>query len=188
MSTPVYLLNYSTATPVWIQDIGDGVEAAPLAEANGQFPVLWLALFTPANVTNVLVGYDKDAKGAWIKRPGPTLFTSRQEGLATYARRKGAIRNKLGTACARYIDDWERLLASKFAQGSHFQIEFSELNDMYDEGDFEPVLLSWLEGIEELAGDGWEGLCGQAEIENPTMSPRFGLRGWTPHQELAWEN
>jgi hypothetical protein len=85
---------------------------SPLAEANYQIPILWLAFFTEENITPVLIRYDRDANGQWLRRPEPTLFASRQEGLAAYARRKDAIRNKLGAAHARYVDDWERMLGA----------------------------------------------------------------------------
>lgn len=173
MSAPVFLYNYDTATPIRIhEDIADRTEdGPPLAEANYQIPILWLALFTEANI---------------VRQPEPTLFTSRQEGLATYARRRDALRKKLGAARACYVDDWERMLASEFARGAYFQIEFSDVYYMYNEGEFEPDLLGWFKGLDELTGPGWQSLCNQAELDNPTAITKLGLRGWTPHEALGW--
>jgi hypothetical protein len=180
MSAPIFLLNYSTAVPISIHaDTSDRPDVGPpLAEANYQIPILWLALFTEANITTVTK----------MEPPEPTLFTSRQDALATYERRKGALRKKLGAARASSVDDWERMLASEFAQGAYFQIEFSELYYMYNEGEFQPDLLSWLKGLEELTGPGWESLCAQAEIDNPTADTKLGIRGWTPHEALGWKD
>jgi len=188
MSAPVFLLNHSTGTPTWIYDRSTaGDKGAPLAEANYQVPILWMALFTDANLTTGVFGAGEDASGKRLTRTGLTLFTTRQDALATYARRKDGIRKKLGPARAQYIDDWERLLGSRFAQETHFQIEFSELCDMSGEAEFEQELRSWINGLDRLGGPGWEALCNQAEIDNPTASPHLGIRGWIPHKELGWE-
>lgn len=79
------------------------------------------------------------------------------------------------------------MLASQFVQGTHFQIEFSEVAEMYNENEFEPALLSWLKGLEELSGPGWEDLCNQANLNDPKSAVvNFGMRGDTHHGELGW--
>jgi hypothetical protein len=126
-----------------------------------------MALFTEANITTAMVGYDRDANGALLMRPEPTVLASEQEALAIYARRKDAIRDRMSPAYAQHVDEWERLLASPFFKGTHFQIEFIELNYMYEAGQFELALRAWLKGIETIAGPGWEDLCERANLSEP---------------------
>ena len=188
MSALVFLLNYSTGIPTSIGDVNVEEEGYALAEAKYQVPILWMALFTEANITTAMVAYDRDANGELLRSPEPTVFASKQEALATYARRKDALRNIIGPAYAQHVDEWERLLASPFVKGTHFQIDFSDLSGMYQPGEFEPTLRAWVNGVETLAGPGWADLCGQANLGDPKSDVvHYGIRGWTAHdEELGW--
>ena len=78
------------------------------------------------------------------------------------------------------------MLASEYAQGAYFQIEFSDVYYMYNEGEFEPDLLSWFKGLDEHPALDGKVCATRRKSNRPHGYYEVGDARLDPHDALGW--
>ena len=124
MANRTYLINHAEKAPVSL-----GHQAGNwLLAASCQIPVLWLAMFSAADLTTVKTRL-LNADGGELIEELPTLVSSTQAAIARYDSRRSFLRRKIAPDYARHIDEWESFIASDLRLPV-LQLEFSELGMM----------------------------------------------------------
>jgi hypothetical protein len=177
MSALNFLMVHDGPEPVRAVENGDGV----LLEANYQVPLLWLALFTPADIQRISLPLDEYGDGE-IPETIPTMFAKTEDALRRYAGRKGALREALDAQHHEAMDEWERFLAAHLTK-AYVQVDVEDFFGATD--DFDSELLEWMDGVEQLEGGGWDSLCEMICIDDAEVA-HYGMRGSSSQLELGW--
>lgn len=180
MANRSYLMNHSLCTAILA---GEAEENCALG-ANYQVPILWIALFEPDDLTFVDVPFTNDDGDESIEKI-PCLFTETSKAKKTYAGRRDWLVHALGVENSNTLEEWDTFLLAAVDK-PRIQLDFVELWMMYDNGkDLELDLRDWLEGLKNQSGIGWDGLCNQANLNDPEVR-RFGIRGFPWEATLPW--
>lgn len=178
-------MTHDSAKPLTASDASDAI----LAAASYQVPLLWLALFSTDNITSVDMPLE-DVEGHESIGAVPTLLCPTSESKERYASLKPRLLNTVPAPLHPHIAEWETLLSE--ASGNFLQVDVAEIWMMFEEGEFETYLRSWIDGIAMCAGDGWSDALGQANLppsadgEFDVDVARFGLRGYRWHRRVPW--
>ena len=173
MSAYNLLMNHDEPIPV---RASSGPKGIALLAANHQVPILWMALFGPADIRRMSL---PDSEVGDI----PTMMASTADALRRYASRKGALRRALDARHFDRIAEWERFIQTGLTK-AYVQIDFEDFCLVGDLPAFEAELVTWLDGVEHMSGSGWNALCVQANLDNLKLSP-YGMRGFG-HEVDPW--
>jgi hypothetical protein len=181
MANRTYLINHAEKAPVSL----DNQRGNWLLAASYQIPVLWLAMFSDADLTTVKTRVLK-ADGVEVTEDLPTLASSTQEAIGRYQSRRSLLQRKIAPSYTQHMDEWESFMASDLRLPV-LQLEFSELGMMWsDAAEFDAALRNWLGAFSSEDHPGWEELCLQACLEQPEVA-RYGIRGYPWNGGPDWK-
>ena len=180
MANRTYLINHAENAPVSL----DNQRGHWLLAASYQIPVLWLAMFSDADLTTVKTRL-QTADGQEFTEDLPTLASPAQEAVRRYQSRRSLLHRKIPQNYSKHVDEWETFLASHLGLPV-LQLEISELRMMSEPAEFDAALRNWLGAFSSEAHPGWEELCLQACLEDPEVA-RYGIRGYQWNVELNWK-
>ena len=100
MSAYNLLMNHDEPIPVRASSAPEGIA---LLAANYQVPILWMALFGPADLRRMKL---PDSEVGDI----PTMLASTADALRRYDERKGTLRRALDARHLDRIAEWERFI------------------------------------------------------------------------------
>jgi hypothetical protein len=181
MANRAYFVNHAEKAPASL----DNQRGKWLLAASYQVPVLWLAMFSAANLTTAKTRILKE-DGGELTQDLPTLVSSTQAAIGLYQSRRSLLQRKIAPDCTEHIDEWEGFIASELRLPV-LQLEFSELRMMYCEAaEFDAALHNWLGAFSSEDHPGWEEFCLQACLEQPEVA-RYGIRGYPWNGGPDWK-
>ena len=167
-------------------------EEAILAAASNQIPLLWLSLFSEADLKMVDMALE-DAEGNESRGPVPTLHAATPDAVVRYQGRSARLQAALPAALLIHMKEWELLLSS--VTTSFVQIDLAEIWMMDTPEESERAFRSHVRAFEE-GGEAWAEACGQACLDvlpghaisfDPAVV-RYGLRGYQWDRPVPWED
>ncbi len=181
MANRTYLINHAEKAPVSL----DNQRGNWLLAASYQIPVLWLAMFSDADLATARTRVRK-ADGREVTEDLPTLASSTHEAMGRYQSRRSLLMRKIARDYAQHIGEWERFMASDLGLPV-LQLEFTELRMMWSDAvEFDAALRNWLGAFSSEDHPGWEEFSLQACLEEPEVA-RYGIRGYPWNGGPDWK-
>ena len=180
MANRAYFINHGEDAPVSL----DNQKGKWLLAANYQLPVLWLAMFSEADL-KVVSTRMQDAQGNQVIEQMPTLVAAVPEATRRYEERCAVLAAAISDSCRPQVEEWAAFIATQLTL-PFVQLEMTELRIMEEPHAFDNGLREYLSVFASATDPAWDALRSQANLEDPQVA-RYGLRGYPWDSELKWK-